>query len=329
MTKSTITREENIQAVFDLKAGYTLGFADVEILKRVARIALAAMDGEPDYNERQLFCSTDTARMKKVISASAGTEATPLYRHAQQPVVPDESYQQLSELYHAQEKRLFKIAQRIKGPAFDKYSHSPSQAIDVLEVAIFGDDESCRAAMLQAGSPPAQSDCCPEQNSVAPAQSPIEHGYRPECECSGCKATARICAELSANSSANPDCWCCTCRPVVLNDMRFVVCPDCGNKRCPRANDHRNACTGSNEPGQEGSAYPAAPQSPGSEPATVPGKWIPVSERMPENDGAYLCWDNRYVTTYAFIFGAWQANQFIAKNITHWMPLPAGPQEVR
>lgn len=57
-----------------------------------------------------------------------------------------------------------------------------------------------------------------------------------------------------------PDCWCRTCRPVVLNDMRFVVCPDCGNKRCPRANDHRNACTGSNEPGQEGSAYPAAPQ---------------------------------------------------------------------
>ena len=73
----------------------------------------------------------------------------------------------------------------------------------------------------------------------------------------------------------------------------------------------------------------AAPQSPGSEPDTVPGKWIPVSERMPENDGAYLCWDNRYVTTYAFIFGAWQANQFIAKNITHWMPLPAGPQEVK
>ena len=60
---------------------------------------------------------------------------------------------------------------------------------------------------------------------------------------------------------------------------------------------------------------------------TVPGKWIPVSERMPENDGAYLCWDNRYVTTYAFIFGAWQANQFVAKNITHWMPLPNPPKE--
>lgn len=61
-------------------------------------------------------------------------------------------------------------------------------------------------------------------------------------------------------SERMPDCWCRTCRPVDINDMRFVVCPDCGNKRCPRANDHRNACTGSNEPGQEGSAYPSAHQ---------------------------------------------------------------------
>ncbi|MFI4117232.1 hypothetical protein VAJ56_20670 [Klebsiella pneumoniae] len=82
-------------------------------------------------------------------------------------------------------------------------------------------------------------------------------------------AAAAIIRQLAANQPQNapqnipeiiPECWCRTCRPVVLNDMRFVVCPDCGNKRCPRANDHRNACTGSNEPGQEGSACPAAPQ---------------------------------------------------------------------
>ncbi|EAA4684148.1 hypothetical protein NYF46_002218 [Salmonella enterica] len=34
-------------------------------------------------------------------------------------------------------------------------------------------------------------------NGNTPVQSPIDHGYRPECECSGCKATARICAELN------------------------------------------------------------------------------------------------------------------------------------
>ncbi|MHB5987378.1 hypothetical protein ACYCAV_10205, partial [Klebsiella pneumoniae] len=85
---------------------------------------------------------------------------------------------------------------------------------------------ACRAAMLQelkksAGTEaicrsdenvqvlhtksPAQSDCCPAQNDVAPAQSPIDHGYLPECECSGCKATARICAELAGNSQVIPD----------------------------------------------------------------------------------------------------------------------------
>jgi hypothetical protein len=68
----------------------------------------------------------------------------------------------------------------------------------------------------------------------------------------------KIFAERDALNA--PDCWCRTCRPITLTDMRFVVCPDCGNKRCPHANDHRNACTGSNEPGQEGSAYPAAPK---------------------------------------------------------------------
>lgn len=37
--------------------------------------------------------------------------------------------------------------------------------------------------------------------------------------------------------------------------MGMVVCPTCGNKRCPKASDHRLACTASNEPGQKGSIY--------------------------------------------------------------------------
>ncbi|HHS9877622.1 TPA: DUF3850 domain-containing protein [Klebsiella aerogenes] len=93
---------------------------------------------------------------------------------------------------------------------------------------------ACRAAMLQAS---------------------------PVCTCpSGDGSLRWPCPVHAGNSPVIPDCWCRTCRPVVLNDMRFVVCPDCGNKRCPRANDHRNSCTGSNEPGQEGSAYPDTPR---------------------------------------------------------------------
>lgn len=66
--------------------------------------------------------------------------------------------------------------------------------------------------------------------------------------------------DFRENAETSTKCWCRTCRPVTFADSHFVVCPECGNKRCPHANDHRHACTGSNEPGQEGSAYPAAPQ---------------------------------------------------------------------
>ncbi|HIE2612452.1 DUF551 domain-containing protein [Klebsiella pneumoniae] len=77
------------------------------------------------------------------------------------------------------------------------------------------------------------------------------------------------------------------------------------------------------------STLAAAPQSPGSEPATVPGKWIPVSERMPESNGVYFGWDGKRVLEVNCFFGGFSANQFIHGEITHWMPLPAAPQEVK
>jgi hypothetical protein len=35
----------------------------------------------------------------------------------------------------------------------------------------------------------------------------------------------------------------------------MILCPLCGNKRCPMASDHTLECTGSNEEGQAGSVY--------------------------------------------------------------------------
>ncbi len=71
----------------------------------------------------------------------------------------------------------------------------------------------------------------------------------------------------------------------------------------------------------------AAPQSPGSDPATVPGKCIPVSERMPENDVSVLTFDGMYKRVHHAMYGHWQCWE--PEKITHWMPLPAAPQEVR
>lgn len=38
-------------------------------------------------------------------------------------------------------------------------------------------------------------------------------------------------------------CWCATCdRKAHLFPSRMSLCPKCGDKRCPRAEHHRNAC---------------------------------------------------------------------------------------
>lgn len=50
--------------------------------------------------------------------------------------------------------------------------------------------------------------------------------------------------------------WCrrCMARPAPFSSL-MILCPTCGNKRCPRASDCMYECTDSNEPGQEGSVY--------------------------------------------------------------------------
>ncbi|TTM52701.1 DUF551 domain-containing protein [Klebsiella quasivariicola] len=83
----------------------------------------------------------------------------------------------------------------------------------------------------------------------------------------------------------------------------------------------------------------AAPQSPGSEPATVPGKWIPVSELMPEVGVKVLCFPVKDEPIHATFNGqlwlqdiSWSGSEepidnVIPVTVTHWMPLPAAPQE--
>ena len=85
----------------------------------------------------------------------------------------------------------------------------------------------------------------------------------------------------------------------------------------------------------------AAQQSPGSEPATVPGTWIPVSERMPEVGVKVLCFPAEDEPIHAVFNGqlwlqdvSWSGSEepidnVIPVTVTHWMPLPAAPQEVK
>ncbi|HDZ9518084.1 TPA: DUF551 domain-containing protein [Klebsiella pneumoniae] len=70
---------------------------------------------------------------------------------------------------------------------------------------------------------------------------------------------------------------------------------------------------------------------------TVPGKWIPVSERMPIEFEAVIAFDGDQVYGEAMyssddgftIDGYEPCDRLNLQNVTHWMPLPAAPQEVK
>lgn len=74
--------------------------------------------------------------------------------------------------------------------------------------------------------------------SIFPGVEDCERAQWGTCGCAACVATALSAKPFPDNLFAP-----------------FIVCPDCGNKRCPRATHHDNACTGSNDPGQPGSRY--------------------------------------------------------------------------
>lgn len=300
MNKSTITREQLEEWVAQLDEDGGCDATDRQ-LEALIRHSLAAMDSEPvAYTDERNLGYIDRGRETAYLWGKQNSEASDvaLYRHAQPaPVVPEE----------------WTIADAVK---FCKETgrQDAGAAMDAWN--------ACRAAMLQAGNSPAQSDCCPAQNVVVPAQSPIDHGYLPECECSGCKATARICTEMAVNSL------------VIPNEMTSEQAYEIGYYYGDPVDVFAR---GANWMRQHiiDSTLAAAPQLPGSDPATVPGKWIPVSEQMPEVGDIVLTAMGGVVNVGEMECSAANCRFFTSVisgrelPATHWMPLPAGPQEVK
>jgi hypothetical protein len=72
----------------------------------------------------------------------------------------------------------------------------------------------------------------------------MTNGTETRCECHACIKEFNITAGGQGIFGSLP-----------LSSTKMILCPKCGNKRCPKASDHRLECTGSNVPGQPGSIY--------------------------------------------------------------------------
>ncbi|EPH9627848.1 hypothetical protein ACS35P_002166 [Klebsiella pneumoniae] len=84
---SKLTREERVQALYDLKVGQVLSLADIENVKMLSRMALAAMDSEP-VAYRWNYGGITTWRLQNTKPNKGNNPICPriiepLYRHAQ------------------------------------------------------------------------------------------------------------------------------------------------------------------------------------------------------------------------------------------------------
>lgn len=57
-------------------------------------------------------------------------------------------------------------------------------------------------------------------------------------------------------------------------------------------------------------------------------KWIPVTERLPEDDTpVIICTDKNFLYAGTLIGGTWFLdNDCWTENVTHWMPMPEPPK---
>jgi hypothetical protein len=127
--------------------------------------------------------------------------------------------------------------------------------------------------------------------------------------------------------------YCChTCFRVCNGDLmldRMILCSTCGNKRCPKANDHLNECSGSNEPGQPGAWAEAAPVAK-AEASPEPAGWVPkVGDpvRVTAGDlagqlGTIIDHDTGRTWPYGVVFIGDYIRRFVAESLE---PRPKPP----
>ncbi|MCY2356402.1 DUF551 domain-containing protein [Klebsiella pneumoniae] len=346
MTKSTITREENIQAVFDLKAGYTLGFADVEILKRVARMALAAMDGESgclplDYLQGHKDGLEWAAQLAEANHPETGDwlyddpiELAKAIRKGPDmpPAQPVADSEPVAYIFKHPAGRLFWSLTDKSNKGHDDVmpvyaSQQPAPIVEREPIAWLNDAYLARGVVDgEAGSEDAGPGYIPVYRHAQPA--PVA----PE-EMTPQQASRSYGGEVRGYRAG----W-NACRAAMLQELKKSA----GTEEICRSDENVQVLH-TTSPAQS-YCCPAqnhvSPEQNGDTPAQSQG-WIQVSEQMPPSRHEVLVgrwWGEkpRWCCKWATYIPGHPDSQSSGWLIpgaswtpTHWMPLPAAPQEVR
>lgn len=342
MTKSTITRER-IELIANFHRAMTLPPSHDEI-EELARMTLVAMDSEPvawTWHYREQWHVTNDKCRAAFVAKDGDVAVLPLYRHAQPvPVVPE-------NCVTAEHRRVIEMLLNVCGAAFELADDSCQQdvggedchvvpddafqklsdALDEIENTLPTEDidrpdvflawsampRAALKSLLQAQPAPV----VPEEKSIPNTLSMYAvDAVAAIAEVKGWNACrAAMLQELK--KSAGTEAICRSDENVQVLHTKSPAQSDC----CPAQNH-------------------VSPEQNGDTPAQSQG-WIQVSEQMPPSRHEVLVgrwwgekprWCCKWATYIPGHPDAQSSGWLIpgaSWTPTHWMPLPAAPQEVK
>ena len=294
-----------VQAVADLKAGYTLGHADVALRTELARIALASLEVEAvAYADPQSFDNfksmggKNAACTKEWMWRDSGDGLIPVYTAPPAPVSVPDLLEQFAE---------FMAAESIKSGDYpDGWQSKASNAAH--EYA-----QNIRAAMLQGAD-----GTLTNEGTIPVTQ------FKPVADLYG--LTSPTGGETSFTFDA-------------VEARDFIDCGWSCQEYVELGRFQEAMFQNGNSPAQS-DCFPEqnyiAPAQDGDSPA-LPDGWVACSERMPEDEQEVIVQNKmgyRYVSYFdehsGLFFDMRGGNQMNCIEhifVTHWMPLPAAPQQ--
>lgn len=309
---STITKQA-VQAVADLKAGYTLGHADVAILNELARIALASLETEV-VADVVAWSSPNEERTCDVRLRRHDINAGPLYTAPPAPVSDE-------DLLHMAASAIDDLLSNKDRSGAGVWADIPAKLR--------------RAAMLQGAD--GNSQVMNDYPETLPCPVSLEPGLK-----LGKGVATKILLEAlqsRANYSAEIEVIKEVCRDIKDGDFLAAAKINSSSELVTTAyklpkpiKDHRL------NSGPDADDYYAGYQAGWNDSIgeavicnspVIPDGWVACSEQMPEQFKAILAF-NEYGEVWSGAYDRYwnfYCDNLLVEHVTHWMPLPAAPQQ--